>query len=322
MHRLRISTLERLPVIAALFLISFTASAEALDAWLDKMKQAAESQNYEGTLIIRQQDRLQAMHVQHGVNEQGSWEVLESLSGELRKVIHKNGRVTTVFPNRGLLTISRDQQAAPLHPQLPENYQVLKQHYSIRLAGKDRVARKQAQVVELSPRDEYRYGFRFWLDQDSGLLLKCDLVDEKGGIIEQLMFSELNILDQAPVSEDFSAELEGYQVLDLDQGREQPASQRWQAKHLPNGFMLTQATIKPSVHGEGMVNHMVFSDGMASVSVFIEKRMPEQMALTGVSKMGALNAYGQAVNGYHVTVMGEVPVATVRLIGQSIHPVP
>jgi sigma-E factor negative regulatory protein RseB len=298
----------------------FSSHAEALDAWLDKMKQAMNSRNYEGTLIIRQQDHMQAMHVRHGVDVNGSWEVLESLSGESRKVIRKDGRVITIFPNRQLVTISRDGKSASLRPQLPEDRDILKKHYRISLVGEDRVARKPTQVVTVKPKDEFRYGFRFWLDKESGLLLKCDLMDAREQVIEQLMFSELSLLEQLPAPDLETDANESYEVVDLDYGRVERASNQWRVKNLPEGFVLTQASSKPSSRGEGLVHHMVFSDGMASVSVFVENRLPvESWVLNGFSSMGALNAYGQPVNGHHVTVIGEVPEATVRLIGQSIY---
>jgi len=307
-------------VLISFMSLGFGVHAEALDAWLDKMKQAMNSKNYEGTLVIRQQDHLQAMRVRHGVDKEGSWETLESLNGEARKVIRKDGHVTTVFPARGVLTISRDVQAAPLHPRLPENRDILKKYYQLDLLGEDRVASRAAQVVQVMPKDQYRYGFRFWLDKDSGLLLKCDLLDQQGQVIEQLMFSELHILEQSPKPDDEVANRDSYQVIDLDSGHEESTSQPWRVDKLPAGFQLTQSRSRPSRHGEGLVHHMVFSDGMASVSVFVETHIPENRVLNGVSSMGALNAYGQPIDGHHVTVIGEVPVATVELIGQSIHP--
>jgi sigma-E factor negative regulatory protein RseB len=309
-------------LLTTLLLLGFGSHAEALDAWLDKMKQAMNSENYEGTLVIRQQDRMQAMRIKHGVGEQGSWETLESLSGEARKVIRKDGQVTTIFPDRGLMTISRDGPAASLRPRLPENSDILKDYYQLDLVGEDRVASKPTQVVQVRPRDEYRYGFKFWLDKDSGLLLKCDLLDQQGRVIEQLMFSELSMLERPPVLDNQVVAREDYQVIDLDEGQVGPTSHQWRVDRLPGGFALTQSRSRPSRHGEGLVHHMVFSDGLASVSVFVENQMPENRVLNGVSSMGALSAYGQATDGHHVTVIGEVPVATVQLIGQSIHQKP
>ena len=309
----------RLFSITALILMPFLASAEEVDGLLDKMTQAIKLNNYEGTLVIRQADKLQAMHVKHGVDKSGIWESLESLSGEKRQVIRKNGKVTTIFPERHLITISRDQKVSPFHSRLPENRDALKQFYKLTLAGQDRVANKDSQILKIMPRDNYRYGYKFWLEKDTGLLLKCDLMDERGKVVEQLMFSELKILPSSPETNLLLEKTKQYRVVDLDSGRKSQKSSHWQARYLPEGFMLTRSNVKLSTHGEGFVQHIIYSDGMASVSVFVEKNMPEKISLEGVSKMGAVNAYSAPFNGHHVTVIGEVPVATVRLIGESMH---
>ncbi len=308
--------MNRFVLFPVLILASFGLQAESLDHWLDKMKQGMEANNYQGTLVIRQDDKMETLRVIHGHNEGGNWETLEFLSGEPRKVIRKDGKVTTIFPERKLVTVSQDMVHSPLHPQLPQNRELLKQYYNISLVGKGRIAGKETQVLEIMPKDQYRYGFIFWLENETGLLLKCDMLDEKRGIIEQLMFSELEFLDQSPASN--IPEYPDFKLIDLDRDRKTQTTSDWNAKTLPEGFMLTQNSIKPSFHGEGIVHHLVYSDGMASVSVFVEKQMPDKTSLNGVSNMGALNAYGQLINDYQVTVIGEVPIATVKLIGESV----
>lgn len=308
--------MNRFVILPVLMLASFGLQAESLDHWLDKMMQGMDARNYQGTLVIRQKDKMEALKVVHGSNAEGKWETLEFLSGEPRNVIRKDGKVTTIFPERKLVTISQDMVHSPLHPQLPKNRELLKQYYNINLLGKGRIAGKDTQVLEMMPKDQYRYGFKFWLENETGLLLKCDMLDENQNIIEQLMFSELNFLDQLPATR--IPEYADFQLIDLDHGREVQTESNWYARALPDGFMLTQNSIKPSFHGEGVVHHLVYSDGMASVSVFIEKQVQDQTSLMGVSNMGALNAYGQSINDFHVTVIGEVPISTVKLIGESV----
>ncbi len=302
-------------------LISFgVVQANEMEAWLQKMMQATTTTNYEGTLIIRQNDQMQAMRIRHGAETQGMWESLESLTGEVRKVVRENGKVTTVYPQRNLITISRDLDPQTIHYRLPSDVSLLKQHYHLKLAGKDRIASQPAQVIDVLPKDHFRYGFKFWLAEDSGLLLRCDLVDERGKIVEQLMFSDLTIMDSAPEKiKVMTDEAKQYRLLDLDAGKRQQSGLAWVTRHLPAGFSLTRNDVKPSIHGKGMVQHIVFSDGMASVSVFIERHHPDETALMGVSRMGAVNAYSFHLDDDHVTVIGEVPVATVRFIGQAIH---
>ena len=292
--------------------------AEDMDAWLDKMVQAMKMNNFEGTLVVRQADNLQTLYVQHGMDETGMWESLESLNGEARKVIRRNGRVTTIFPARELVVISNSSASSALHPALPENRDVLKKLYSMKLHGEDRVARRQARVLELIPRDQYRYGFKYWLEKDTGLLLKCDLLDENGKIVEQLMFSEVHMLDQSPARRLTSGELDKYRIIDMDEGTEQGRSQAWQAQNLPSGFKLTRSSIKASRQNGSTVHHMVYSDGIASVSVFIEKHHPDEKSLLGESQMGAVNAYSLHNNSDHITAIGEVPLNTVRMIAQSL----
>ena len=306
-------------VSAILFMgISLGLQAEALDAWLDKMMHAMKTSNYEGTLVIRQADKLQALHVQHGMDEQGSmWESLESLNGEARKVIRQNDRVTTIFPARELVIVSQNSNASSFHNSFPSNIEILKNHYTIKLAGEDRVARMPAQVLELMPRDQYRYGFRYWLAKDSGLLLKCDLLDEQGNIVEQLMFSDLKMLEASPQKQSSLKQPDNFKVVDLDAGHQQ-AEDLWIAHKLPNGFMLTRSSIKPSANNQGVVHHMVYSDGIASVSVFIEKHHPDEKTLLGESRMGAVNAFSLHHNSDHITAIGEVPLNTVRMIANSV----
>ena len=118
--------------VLILFLLSSVVQADAVDALLDKMMHAMKVNNYEGTLVIRQNDKLQAMHIKHGMGDSGMWESLESLSGEARQVIRQNNKVTTIFPIRKLITVSHNQNSFPLHPQLPENRQALKKLYHLK----------------------------------------------------------------------------------------------------------------------------------------------------------------------------------------------
>ena len=306
-------------LILGLTFITFAGHAEVAESWLDNMSQAMKTTNFEGTLIIRQDDQLQALNVRHGMNDDGLWERLESLTGEAREIIRHNSKVTTIFPQRRLVTVSHDSAAMTLHSRLPSDMEVLKKLYTVKATGFDRVAGRHTRVLELAPLDEFRYGYKFWLEKDSGLLLKCDLLDEQNRVVEQLMFSELNILKQLPENIGrISSDVSNYQVVDLDMGKVQQDKSPWMASRLPQGFTMTANTIRPSAKGKGIRHQIMYSDGMASVSVFIEKHHPDETMLKGVSRMGALNAYSFHLDENHITVIGEVPVATVRLIGQSI----
>ncbi len=299
-----VSTVQAEPAITA-----------SVDHWLDKMSQASRLQNFTGTLIIRQQNKLQAIRVDQGVTEEGSWQVLESLNGEQQKIVRQNDQVTSIFPAKKLITISGESGRAPLHPILPENRRILKKHYQLSLAGEERIANKRAQVIRMKPLDQHRYGYVFWLDSESGILLKCDMLDQQGKVLEQLMYSNVELLGDEPRSPLDMSELDDYRTFNFRQA-DTPIAARWKAMKLPAGFNL-----KRSVKTQGLnaqpAYHLVYSDGMASVSVFVEQKKIEK-PMIGASSMGPVNAFSSYVNERYVTAIGEVPGSTVRMIAESM----
>ena len=304
-----------------LFFISQTVNASSVDDWLDKMDQATKQQNYQGILIIHQDDKLQAIKVKQGVTAGENWQTLESLTGEDQIVFRKNGSVTTIFPSKKLITVASAKTGAedkgPLHPALPENRDKLKQLYLLELGGEERVANKSTQILHMIPRDKHRYGYTFWLDKQSGLLLKCDLLNNKGRVLEQLMYSDIELLTSAPTNRVDESNLSEFKKVTLSNYTD-VNSKSWYAEKMPAGFVLTRS-IKTNQHQPAY--HMVFSDGIASVSVFIEPDKEKQKTLVGQSRMGPVNAYSSFVNDAYVTAIGEVPASTVRMIAKSIQSV-
>lgn len=310
-------------LLSGLTLLAQSVQADSIDDWLDKMSQASQQQNFQGTLVIRQQDKMQAIRVKQGVTSNGSWQTLESLTGEDQTIIRHNNKVTTIFPAKKLVTISDELVGAldkgPLHPALPDNRNALKKLYNLELSGQDRIANKATQMIRMIPRDQHRYGYVFWLDQQSGLLLKCDLLDERGKVLEQLMYSDVKLLSSTPNNSIDTDALKTYRKIKLmdEQGVRQ---QNWQASKLPPGFELIRAVKVKHKSREMPTYHMIYSDGMASVSVFVEQRKVADKPLIGLSSMGSVNAYSSFMGNAYVTVIGEVPSATVRMIAESIQP--
>jgi len=280
------------------------------------MSAADKRSNYEGTFVLRKSDKMVAMHVVHGVDDRGIWESMESLNGEARKIVRHNNEVISIFPERKLVTVSKMGGKPGLHPILPENLDKLANYYTIKQLGDDRIAGRETSVLNVQPKDAYRYGYKYWLDMDTGVLLKCDLLDEDGEIVEQMMYTSFNKDSAAPQSAFNIPELKGYTRHMLDKSRGQPVDTGWRVTNMPQGFMLTQSTDR-SEGNKGSL-HLMFSDGLASVSVFIESIESSAHRLSGVSNMGALNAYGKQLNGDQLTVMGEVPQATVVRIAESM----
>jgi sigma-E factor negative regulatory protein RseB len=351
-----------LNVFAGIFLYLLAGNSFATDLFdmLKRMSDADRNQNYQGTFILRKSDNLSTLRVTHGVDDNGVWESIEALNGEPQKVLRHNNRVVSVFPDRELVTIRNTDKNRPLHPQLPENIDQLELFYSINRLSDDRIANHLTLVVDLLPKDQYRYGYRYWVDKDSGMLLRCDLVAEDENnekkVVEQMMFTSLDYLADVPSQSFELKQFERYRQQLLDEpvvDVTQNIQQRWVVNMLPDGFMLTQSTMRYSqplapadndssgtqLPGkqlpenqlpENMLSktpppdllHMVYSDGLASVSVFIEKNQGANKHLSGVASMGALNAFGRSMDDYFVTAVGEVPVKTVELMAQSTAKLP
>ncbi len=316
--------------VAALFLFLFSANSFAADLFdmLKRMSDADQNQNYQGTFILRKSDKLSALHVTHGVDDKGVWESLEALNGEPRKVLRHNNRVISIFPDREIITIRHNDKKKPLHPQLPDNIEQLEQFYSMDRLEDDRIANHSSLVVDLLPKDQYRYGYRYWVDKNTGMLLRCDLVDEDKMVIEQMMFTSLDYLPKIPSQTFELPQFEQFKQQLLDEPRadvQNLTETGWKVARLPRGFMLTQSTMRYSQSSAARSSetsspdllHMVYSDGLASVSVFVESNQGTGKHLQGSSSMGAVNAFGSAVDNYFVTVVGEVPAKTVQLMAQS-----
>lgn len=320
-------------VFAAFFLFFISANSFAghLFDVLQRMSDADQEQNYQGIFILRKSDDLSTLRVTHGSDEKGSWESLEALNGEPRKVVRRNNKVVSVFPNRELVTIRTNAKKQPLHWQLPENIEQLERSYSISQLADDRIANHPTLVVDLIPNDKLRYGYRYWIDKNTGMLLRCDLVTENDTVVEQMMFTSLNYLSQTPLPPFDLKQFQHYEQQLLDEPElnvDHSAPLHWAINKLPQGFMLTQSTMRyPQLSAAQNVTeqkkrqldllHLVYSDGLASVSVFIEKNQEHKKHLQGALTMGAVNAFGNSVGDYFVTVVGEVPMKTVQSMAQS-----
>lgn len=310
-------------LIALLCLPVLPLQADSIDDWLDKMSRASRQQNYQGTLVIRQRDKMQAIQVKQGIGSLGSWQTLQTLTGEEQIIIRHNNQVTTIFPGKKLITVSENLAGSvdkgPLHPALPDNRNVLREFYQLRLSGESRVANKSTQILQMLPQDNHRYGHVFWLDQDSGLLLKSDLIDEQGNVIEQMMYSDIQLLSEAPQKVVEADSLKDYRKIRLI-GQQDVSQQRWLARQMPAGFKLMRSD-QVSHHSQQVpVYHMIYSDGMASVSVFVEPRVENDSGMAGLSNMGAVNAYSVYLADVYITAIGEVPADTVRMIAESVEP--
>jgi sigma-E factor negative regulatory protein RseB len=303
---------------------AWATAAEEAREWIDKMTRAVQTLTYDATFVYLHGTQLETMRIIHQADETGERERLISLNGTPREIIRNNDLVVCFLPDSNSVLVERSQPRRPFSAAVGLDTERLLDKYEFTVLGRDRMVGRAARVIAIQPRDEYRYGYRLWLAEDTGMLLKSDLVNEAGQAIEQVMLTSLEIVDRVPQGAfEPAVNSDDYVWYRADGGTSpQPLAdteKRWQLARLPAGFELKLHQLQAMPGSEEPVEHLMVSDGLASVSVFIEQADTEREVLTGTSYMGAVNAYGTHVAGHQVTVVGEVPQATVVLIGESIY---
>jgi sigma-E factor negative regulatory protein RseB len=289
--------------------------------WLDAMSKALQNLDYDGTFVYLHDGKLEAMRIIHQRGSEGEKERLVSLTGSAREVIRDNQSVTCILPDSKSVMVGRSRPRQPF-PVVPRDLDSIEKYYRFEDVGDDRMAGLMTRVVTITPRDAYRYGYRFWIAKDSKMLLKSDLTGAHGAPIEQVMFTQLGVGNEvseaslpAPAGEDAPAwhhqDIGGTTTTD-------PGQPGWVVHRLPDGFTLTHYQRKRMQPGGEGTEHLVYSDGLATVSVYVEMASADDDTLTGLSSMGAMNAYGTIVDGHQVVVVGEVPAVTVEMMARSI----
>jgi sigma-E factor negative regulatory protein RseB len=197
----------------------------------------------------------------------------------------------------------------------------LEAHYNIERGAFKKALGRRTQVILVQPRDQYRYGYRLWLDDETAMPLMSQLCDRNGNVIEQIVFAELNFVDRIPadaVKPGISGEGFRWVRQDAQEPRMANVQLGWNVVRVPSGFRMTTWRLQVIAGSKTPVRHLVLSDGLASVSVFIEPRSPQTEAMRGLAKVGAAFAYSRDLDGHQVTAVGEVPAATVEAIAEAV----
>jgi sigma-E factor negative regulatory protein RseB len=319
----RVTRRAFLTLAGASFAAAAVASEGDIGAWLERMTHSAHTLNYDGVFVYSHGNSLNAMRIIHGVLPEGlERERLVSLNGPPREVLRDNKLVTCILSDDRSVFVGKSRSGAPFPPTLPGRVNELRELYSIELGEPGRVAGRAVTQVVIAPRDGYRYGHRIWMDSDTGLLLMSEMLDEHNQVVEQFMYTEINYLEEVP-EHLFESAISGKEYT-LHQSRaeenaaEAQPDSAWRAESLPAGFGLDARRMHRVADAETPMEQLVFTDGLASVSVFVEPAGAHRDDMLGVARMGAVNTYGRVYDDHYITVVGEVPAATVKLIGESM----
>lgn len=310
-----------LPRLTLLFLALLVGTVSVADPMppaqqiIQQMSEANHKINYSGTFIYNRHGHMDTMRIIHRADGDDIQERIIALTGSAREVVRNNRFVTCVIPDNATVLVEKSNPRQFNIHRFPEQVDRISDYYTFSIAGQERVANRSAWVVDVKPKDEYRYGYVLWVDLDTKLLLKSELKNKDNVLLEQFIFTELEIMEEIsdkwlePDEVDPSYIWHDNSVTTTAVPDEGAIS--WQATWLPNGFVINDQNQTP-------MQHLVYSDGLALVSIFIEQLEQPKSVVTGPSSIGGINVFSAIFDSHLITAIGEVPEDTVRLIAQSI----
>lgn len=306
------------------FSLPFHVAADEMDAvtLLTTMSSAMQMLNYEGTFIHTQNGHTDLMRILHANSEEGERERMSSLNGEEREVIRNNSLVTCIWPGSDDVLVNKSKPRKVL--KSVDTALANSDMYDVTLRGEERVAGIMSDVVDVNPADEFRYGYRFWVDQATGMMLRSMVVDASDIPLEELMFTDITYLESVdPERFEIDVNIVSTQWVDTPAGTLEPTGapvNKVSFNSLPKGFVEQSESYRMlPVQEDSPVSHVVVSDGVATLSVYVEyvQRTDHDPANLGGTRMGALNAYSLSLPSALVTVVGEAPRKTVEVIARA-----
>ncbi len=290
--------------------------------WLEKMAMASQSLNYDGTFVYRNGDRMESMRIIHRATPDGERERMFSLTGAAREVLRDSEKVTCILSDNQSVVVTKSRPRT-VALRVFDPREGFARHYELSSRPGGRVAGRKTALIHVGPKDEYRYGYRLWLDRVTGLLLKSELVGDAGRALEQIVYTDIKLPANIPdelLEPAISGE--GFTWY-TDNGAKTPmlsseTGDVWTVGWTPDGFDMSERLFDPTSLSRMPIEHLVYTDGLASLSVFIERLSPAVERIEGHSNMGAINAYGRVLGDYQVTVVGEVPSITVERVADSV----
>ena len=323
--------------VAGAFLAAPLASLAADDPreWLQKMNQALATRNYDGTFFHLSEGRVETMRIVHRVRAGRVTERLQSMDGSGREFVRNNDELTCYLPDQHTVLVEPRAEHGPFLGSLPQFGADVNEFYRIDALPDTHVLGRAAHVIAVNPKDQFRFGYRLWLDDKTAMPLKTQLCDSRGQVIEQIFFARLDMPENIPDS-DLTPQVhtEGMRWVRQGPSQESPSAalSAYRASELPPGFHLTIAGAQTIGGATVPASHLVYSDGLATVSVFVEAPAPQagsagndaassetaQPPMEGLARVGSGFAFSTVVQGHQVTAVGEVPAQTVEFIAQSV----
>jgi sigma-E factor negative regulatory protein RseB len=311
-------------ILAALVLALAAQAAQADDdglAWLQRMHLASQTLSYTGTFVYRSGDQSETSRIVHVVGREGIRERLETLEGHPREIVREGDEVKCYLPDRMTVKVDKQTDHKIFPGLLPENLQGISEHYAISAGTIERIAGYDSRAILLQPKDKLRYGRKLWAEMKTGMLLQSQTFNEDGEPIEQFAFTQITIggkIGSEQLQPRLLARARVWHIDNAGAVEANLAASGWIIGPKLPGFKKV-AEMRRTLGGSVKVGHVIYSDGLAAISVFIEP-MTNKTSLPspGLSRQGAINIYSRQIADHLVTVVGETPAESVKALAESV----
>ncbi len=313
-----ISALVSLATIGFLLFAQPALSAEAPAEWLDRMAAAVQKTSYTGTVIRTKGGDAETLKVVRSIVDGVISEKVTVQEGNGLEIIRSGNEVHCILPDKKSVLVEPWNNQSTLFSTLPSSDVRHGHEYDLSLVREDRVAGRKAVLLAIRPHDEFRFSHRLWLDRATGFPLKTELLDGDGSLLEQVKFADIDFKSSiSPEALLPSVSLESFTFIAATAKRvEVEVETDWVCDDLPAGFRVVSTRTEQLTGTEIPVTHILYSDGLATVSVFIAQVQKKKIARR--SNVGGSNAYSLQFDEHQITVVGEVPAATVEKIASSM----
>lgn len=293
-----------------------------VNEWLMRMQQASRLRSYVGTFVVSSSaGSMSSARIWHAADAAQQVERVEVLTGTPRSTFRRNNEVLTFLPENRVVRAERRDSLGLFPNLLKSSDNSIADFYAARRVGAERVAGFDADVVQLVPKDQLRFGYRVWSERRTGLVVKLQTLDNDGNVLEQAAFSELQL--DSPVRPEKLAQMmqppAGWRVERAQIVKTTPAAEGWGLRGDVAGFQPLNCYKRPGSGGDqGGGIQWIFSDGLASVSLFVEPYDKQRHQQEGVFAAGATQTLTRRIDDWWLTVVGEVPAQTLRVFAQSL----
>jgi sigma-E factor negative regulatory protein RseB len=301
--------------------VSFNAFANDTNPAKDlllKMANAVHTRNFDASFVVVKGKTMEPYRWVHALQGDTELEHLSLLNGAGLEMVRIDNQVTYFEPQSEPYSLKTDSIAGPIPEVLFKDIDRLSAHYDFVLGGKGRIAGRAAQLVRIESKDEYKYNYWIWLDMESSLLLKAAYVNHEGEALEQLQLTHISVTEQPAsmlvevLNRNFPTPLPNDALINEDS-----TATNWKISWLPDGFELLKSDRHKLDLNNELTDYYLFSDGFVEVSVFIQRPLPGKR-LSGALTSGATTVYVHNGGNFDVSVVGNVPSMTAKVIAESV----